>query len=236
LNGNVGANYNLAADSLRMSSVSANFNTTLFTFINVNITGTVDPYQTRLFNFRRKIKDSIYITPTLTRTNTFRFEADGQIATFKSASLYASANFTSDQLAEIFAGKKPTTTTTTPKQGTKKIPGLIQNMSVAYTLSYNGDFTKKGVDTIRVISDISLNGTLALTENWKFDVGRVGYDIANKRLTYPDFSIYRNLHCWELGMSWQPQRDTYTFFLRAKPGTLDFLKVPYNKNRLDPVF
>jgi LptD protein len=237
LNGNINTNYNLAADTSRMSNIDVNFNTTLFKFINVNIGATVDPYKTRLFNFRRKIKDSIYITPEIVRTNTFRLEADGRIVTFKNAGINASANFNSDQLAEIFGGKAPTTTTTTtPTPGTKKMPGLIQNMSVMYTLAYNGSFTKKGNDTIQIVNNISVNGTLALSENWKFDVGSIGYDFSLKRLTYPDFSIYRNLHCWELGMSWQPERDTYTFFLRAKPGTLDFLKVPYNKNRLDPVF
>jgi lipopolysaccharide assembly outer membrane protein LptD (OstA) len=235
LNLNVGANYNLAADSLHLSTISPNFNTTLFKFISIYGGATVDPYEDRLVILNKKAADGkAYKENKYVRTNTFRYAADGRLVTFKNLNFSASANFNSDQLREIF-GAKPAATTPSPtptKQQEDK--SFIQNMSVAYNLNYSAARTKNGADTLNVISDISVNGTLNLTNNWRFDIGRIGYDLANKRLTYPDFTIYRNLHCWELGMSWQPDRDTYTFFLRAKPGTLDFLKVPYNKNRLDP--
>ena len=67
-------------------------------------------------------------------------------------------------------------------------------------------------------------------------VGNIGYDFVQKQLTYPDFSFSRDLHCWEMGMSWQPVRGTYAFYLRVKPGTLDFIKVPYQQNIGDGQF
>jgi hypothetical protein len=34
-------------------------------------------------------------------------------------------------------------------------------------------------------------------------------------------------------MDWQPLRGTYNFYIRVKPSSLDFLKVPYRKNNVD---
>ena len=83
---------------------------------------------------------------------------------------------------------------------------------------------------------IGTRGTLNVTDNWKVTVGQIGYDFKNKRATFPDFSFYRDLHCWEMGMSWQPERTTYSFFLRVKPSSLDFIEVPYGKNNVDGRF
>jgi lipopolysaccharide assembly outer membrane protein LptD (OstA) len=84
-------------------------------------------------------------------------------------------------------------------------------------------------------NSISMRGRLKLTKNWNINIGNIGYDFNSKSLTYPDIGFYRDLHCWEAGMDWQPQRGTYNFYIRVKPGTLDFLKLPYRKNNADAV-
>ncbi|MEN9415617.1 MAG: hypothetical protein RLZ62_1921, partial [Bacteroidota bacterium] len=57
-----------------------------------------------------------------------------------------------------------------------------------------------------------------------------------KRLVYPDIGFTRDLHCWSLSFRWQPDRGTYSFFIGVKPGTLEFLKVPYRKDYFDTGF
>ncbi|HMW75000.1 MAG TPA: hypothetical protein PKD40_05060, partial [Saprospiraceae bacterium] len=83
---------------------------------------------------------------------------------------------------------------------------------------------------------LDLNGSLPITKNWRIDVGNIGWDFKAKRLTYPDIGFYRDLHCWEMGMNWQPERGTYAFFLRVKPSSLDFLNIPYRKGFQDAQF
>jgi hypothetical protein len=61
----------------------------------------------------------------------------------------------------------------------------------------------------------------------------VGYDFKNRTMTFPDLNITRDLHCWQLSLNWQPTYGTYIFSINTKPGSLDFLKVPYRKNNLD---
>ena len=89
-------------------------------------------------------------------------------------------------------------------------------------------------DTFQVNThSLELRGSLGLTPNWNVDIGSIGYDFARKQTTYPYLGLRRDLHCWELGFNWAPTRNTYSFYLRVKPGTLDFLKVPYQRNNAD---
>jgi lipopolysaccharide assembly outer membrane protein LptD (OstA) len=87
-----------------------------------------------------------------------------------------------------------------------------------------------GRDTTVFSNALYTSGNIPLSKKWRIQVGNIGYDFVQKQMTYPDFGFFRDLHCWEMGMNYQPLRNTYSFFLRVKPGTLDFLKLPYNKN------
>ena len=94
-----------------------------------------------------------------------------------------------------------------------------------------------GNDTLVVSTHtIEMRGNIDLTEKWKITVGRIGYNFSEKRVTFPDLSFYRDLHCWEMGMSWRPDRGSYSFFLRVKPSSLDFIELPYKKNPVDGRF
>ena len=91
-----------------------------------------------------------------------------------------------------------------------------------------------GRDTFRISThSINCQGSIQLTDNWNINVGNFGYDFVRKGITYPSVGFSRDLHCWEMGMNWQPTRGTYSFFIQVRPGTLDFLKIPYNRNNID---
>ena len=36
-----------------------------------------------------------------------------------------------------------------------------------------------------------------------------------------------------MSLSWQPTRNVYLFSIQVKPGSLEFLKVPYRKNNFE---
>ena len=77
---------------------------------------------------------------------------------------------------------------------------------------------------------------IPLTQNWSLNVGNIGYDFQSKRITYPTFSLTRDLHCWNLGFTWSPLRNTYQFYIGVRQAPLDALKLPYNKNNQDTFF
>ena len=110
---------------------------------------------------------------------------------------------------------------------------LFEQFSINHTFVLVRSFAQ-GIDTTYVrANSLSMRGNIQLTDNWRINVGNIGYDFKSKRLTYPDIGFYRDLHCWEMGMNWQPQRGTYSFYIRVKPSSLDFINIPYRRNNAD---
>lgn len=73
------------------------------------------------------------------------------------------------------------------------------------------------------------NINLKLTPKWDFRT-ELGYDLVRKELTPSQFSLNRNLHCWDLSFTMNPFGDNqyYFFSLRVNAGQLQsiFQKLP----------
>jgi hypothetical protein len=73
------------------------------------------------------------------------------------------------------------------------------------------------------------NINLKLTPKWDFRT-QIGYDFVRKELTPSQFSLNRNLHCWDLSFTMNPFGDNkyYFFSLRVNAGRLQsiFQKLP----------
>jgi len=234
----VSGDYNFAKDTLKWSDVSVGGNTRLFGGLtNVIVNARWSPYA--LDENRNPI-------------NTFYWNTNKKLLRFVTTNVRTSTNFTVKQIRELFTGKKessnrPSTTTGGRGGGTPSTSQPVGDIGLFemfddFRISYNFNLVFEpsrltGNDSLIVSSHaIETRGTIDLTENWKVTIGRIGYDFKNKRVTFPDFSFYRNLHCWEMGMSWQPELTTYSFFLRVKPSSLDFIELPYQKNNADARF
>ncbi|MEL7247265.1 MAG: hypothetical protein AAFO03_02565, partial [Bacteroidota bacterium] len=112
---------------------------------------------------------------------------------------------------------------------------LFEDFSIRHNMAFRVQpLTTADRDTFTTTThSLELRGSLGLTPNWNVDIGSIGYDFVRKSTTYPYLGLRRDLHCWEMGFNWAPTRNTYSFYLRVKPGTLDFLKVPYQRNNAD---
>ena len=72
--------------------------------------------------------------------------------------------------------------------------------------------------------DLSSNASITLTKNWRISWnGR--FDLINKEIIYQSYSIYRDLHCWEMSFNWQPTINYYSFQINVKASALQDLKV-----------
>jgi len=71
-----------------------------------------------------------------------------------------------------------------------------------------------------------LNGDFSLTTNWKIQYS-TNYDIRARKLAITSFSIYRNLHCWDLNVQWVPfgLYKSYNVTLKVKAAVLQDLKL-----------
>ena len=231
---NMKGSYNFAADSLRFSTVKWEARTTLIPSISTLVLhATFDPY---LRENDRRVNKLVWNE----RKRLLRF--DRFSATFNTG-------FTIRKLVQLFSGEKQAGRNNQRPQSNTGSPGgvanesflaLIDNFRIRHNLKISvasigqGNQTK---DTLLIdVHSISLQGKLQLTDKWSLSLSNVTYNFKQKSLVYPGLTIYRDLHCWEMGMSWYPDRNVFSFFLHVKPGSLDFIKVPYGRNQFDGQF
>ncbi len=248
---NLNGDYNLAKDSLQWSDVRATGSTRFFNgMTNVNLSATWSPYALDSDRIRKintfywdSNKKPLRFVNAVMRTSTsisvkqireLFGKRKSEQKTGQGASSFSNGNFNQENTS--FGSKQGNVNASrgSVKSG-EGFLDLFENFRISY--NFNLEFEPSiatGRDTLVVTNhSIETRGNINLTDNWKVTVGRIGYNFRDKKVTFPDFSFYRDLHCWEMGMSWQPERTTYSFFLRVKPSSLDFIELPYKKNNAD---
>ena len=212
---NINGNYNFAArDSLHWSMVRLSASTPILkniTFLSINAGW--DPYQ--LNDNNRRIPKLVW-------------EKDRVPLRFAGASASLSTRVSVRQLRQTLGNEERDR-----EDKGDYFVDLFDNFSLNHNM--NISWVKSNTeDTLFIRTNvIDLRGNLKLSQNWSVRIGRIGYDFKSKSLTYPDLGISRDLHCWTMGFNWQPYNGTYSFNLQVKPGSLDFIKIPYGQNRAD---
>lgn len=239
----IGGNYNFAADSLKFSPVS--MSTTGRFFKGVTTMGffaLLDPYV--LDDSGRRINRTLW-------------EDRRKLLRLENASMRFNTELTVGKIRALFQGKEPEVVEDVrqklsdnlnnpnyvagnqapaeeDKRGEEDLLSLFENFGISHNIDFTWRPDASGVVRMSVGSNsLNCRGNIQLTKKWAITVGNFGYDFKNKGLSYPSFGFARDLHCWMMDFSWQPQRGTYSFNIRVKPGTLDFIKVPYQRNNVD---
>ena len=217
-NANVTSSYNIAADSLKMAPVTLNANTTLLKIVNATLNMTYDPLAADK-NTNRRI-------------DSYEWSVNKRLMRLTQASLNLTTGLTSQNIKSLF---KPQNAKPDPKQAKQNAEfKLLQNLNINYNLRFTNQYVEGRDSLIITANELSLSAGLNLSKGWSIGIPRIGYDFSKKRITYPDFTFSRNLHCWEMGLSWQPEPKTWNFFLRVRPGSLGFINLPLRKTQFDP--
>jgi hypothetical protein len=219
--------YNFAADSLHFSPLTLNANTALFKdIVSVLFTASWDPYE---------------INEKGQRINRFVWDTRGKPLRFVDARVSISTALTVKAIRGWFdkdADKeRPDIKTMSRTTQAESFWDLFDGFNIRYNMVIQGRGMLEKDTFFIATHTVTFNGMIPITPNWDVTVGSMGYDFARKALTYPSVSIARDLHCWEMGFSWQPTRSTYAFFLRVDPGSIfDFINIPYQKGSQDTIF
>jgi len=225
----INGNYNFAADSLNWSPVSMRTTARFFKGVTtLGFNATFDPY---ILNEQGRRVDQLSINN------------GGGLVRFDRASIRMASNLTVAKLRSIFQGKEEEVVNDVsqrrrqrqqnPNREEEDFLSLFENFSISHNISF--DWRQRDGKTEFEVSTNSINcrGRIQLTPNWAINIGNFGYDFVRNGLSYPSVGFRRDLHCWEMDLQWQPTRGTYSFNIRVKPGTLDFIKVPYQRNNVD---
>ncbi len=221
----INGSYNFAADSMQWSDISLASNANFFNnIVNVVFNAGFSPYE---------------VDEQGDKINQLVWDSRRRLARFDNARLSITTSLTVQRIQELIQGiGKDENAIPPPKSGPKKAQGptgdtfssLFENFNIRHNLVFTAD-----VDTAFISANvISFSGRIPLSPKWDINVTSFGYDFSRQQITYPAFSISRDLHCWEMAIGWQPERGTYSFSLRVDQGSmLDFLKIPYQKGNQD---
>ncbi|HOU97675.1 MAG TPA: putative LPS assembly protein LptD [Bacteroidales bacterium] len=224
----INTSYNLAIDSLNWQPVQLQARTTLFKILNL--------YANATYN--------LYSFDSLGRfINTFEYQRTKKLANLIQANISSSFSINSDG----FTKNKNNITTEVARQAAVaaglpddymnnyvdfKIPWTLQ---ITYTLSQSNYFNVSSQKLEpRTIQTLSFSGDLSLTQKWKISFSS-GYDFISHKFTYTNLNIYRDLHCWEMRLSWIPfgTYRSYSFQINVKSSILQDLKLARKRPFLD---
>jgi hypothetical protein len=218
-------NYNFSADSLQWSTISTSGNIPIWKGIST-LTWRVgfDPY----YRNERGI-----------RVNEYNLQQAGRLLRTDQFGVQLNTVFTVNQIRTMFQSRNQTEEEKRKNAGNSRAPddllGWFDRFNVDHRIALERQYIAgTNRDTLVVpFHTLSIRGDIPLSAKWALNISNISYDFQSKSLVYPDLGISRDLHCWEMRLSWQPTRGTYSFFINAKPGTFAFLKVPYRKNNFD---
>jgi hypothetical protein len=93
-------------------------------------------------------------------------------------------------------------------------------------VNYNVNYRKRGYEKATITQTLRFSGDFSLTPKWKIGFSS-GYDFENKGFTQTNVNINRDLHCWQLAMTWIPfgRYQSYNVTIRAKSSLLQDLKL-----------
>jgi lipopolysaccharide assembly outer membrane protein LptD (OstA) len=223
--------YNVFAETFKWSTVSTRFQTTIAKNLVVGMSGIFNLYA--LDHTTGKVY------------NKFAYSEGQGLARLTSYSL--SLSFDLDKL--INGDSKSTGTgqkqqpgqNTAASHGQNKAPSQSStfdeygyvNFNVPWTMKVNYSYTygKPALKTTTA-SSFTVNGSVKLTPKMAITYNS-GYNLKEKTLSNSYLSITRDLHCWQLGVTWIPvgYYKSWSFTLNPKAGILHDLKYERKRDR-----
>ncbi len=231
---NLSMGYDLAKDSLNLSSLNISGRTTLFRALTLNYSGSFSPY---VIDTMGRMHDKL-----LWNTEHRLFRTDN--STWSAQLSYSLNNNTFSSSDKDAKSKGRPTTTLIQTPNNQSVPILLGgyadfsvpwNVSLSYTFSHVDRYVAREMNLqSEVIQSITLSANMSLTENWRLAMS-TGYDIANKGMSYTTVDIYRDLHCWEMHFSWVPfgYYKSWFFQINIKADALRDVKYEKQKSYLD---
>jgi hypothetical protein len=228
--------YNFAADSFKLSQISFSGHTSILNQkIGINFGGILDPY---VVNVRDSISNN-QVVRYAQRQNKYSFQNGAfPFLTSFNLSMGASLNSTMFQPKKQQPVQQNTLGTMTAQQADRLAilnsdPGAYIDFNVPWNISLNYSFNYNNDRLSTVVSNtMQISGDLSITPKWKVQY-TTNYDL--KALKFSDatsFSIYRDLHCWDLAISWIPFGfyKSYSVTLKVRAAILQDLKLSKRKD------
>ena len=235
---NMSTSYNIFADSLNWSPVSLSGRTNLLNKVNINFSSGFDMYGA---NERGQRINEWYWNQSGKPLRLTRFSMSVDMSlNSRAASRTAAAPGT--QGPSIDRGIMGPDGSRGMESEEEKIlspvllPSEYVDFNVPWNLSirYNFNHSRTTPANRKTTQTLSFSGNISLTPKWKISLSS-GYDFEGRQVSYTSVNIHRDLHCWEMRMSFIPigYRRSYSFQINVLSTVLRDLKYEKRKSWYD---
>ncbi len=253
----IGGSYNFLADSLNLSNISVNLNTTIFGKLGLNVNATFDPYAVNQFgqkiNRFNIVQEGGFKLARLTNASasfSYSFSGEGKSrlgADYKDPNAKGgSYNAEGNTSSRASGGSSYQRVYYNPMTG-EYIPGgwvyyMDPNVPWSINMNYNYSYSRSYqyaneqlLTKNNHMMTIGLGGQLKLTDALNFNLN-TGIDVMKMKLTTTQLSATYDLHCFTISVSWVPngQWESWSFRINAKASALaDLLQFKKNASYWD---
>lgn len=237
----LGASYNFARDSLKMSEIDFQARTTIedfsirtsmsFSPYSLGIQSVDDDGTIRYTEVDRYMIAENPLTPF--RLTRFRLDIGGSFQSeqqgtgsgmgFGQQSRSTSQRRPPRAQSPPQAGSSPSSQTTrSARSGSKGYLDTNIPWSLSFDFSYSLSRPTRRIQSQNATLNTSFR--LQVTPQWSLQ-GRTGYDLIDNELSTTSFNVQRDLGCWTMAFRWVPfgQYQSYGFNLQVKSGQLSQL-------------
>lgn len=232
------SSYNLMADSFKLSPIGISANTNIMNnAINVNLSASLDPY-----NYVLTTDGEGLITER--RVDSYAWKGGG-LGRITSATLAMNTNLNPDMRKEQNETREKVVESDIPEEDKQHI---LQNpeayvdfeipwsLNLGYNLNYRRPLTRNAerIQKAEIIQTLQISGDLSVSEKWKITYN-TGYHFESKEFTQTNVGISRDLHCWQMNLTWVPfgRFQSYNFTIAVKASVLQDLKLERRRPFLD---
>ena len=221
----ISSSYNFVADSVNISPINVNFRTQIGRMLTLHGSTVFTPYE---FVNGRAINQMLINSGTTPLSMTsfnlnlssslsadlFKSEEEKEKEEEETDNDFLGNGNRGDDYIELYNDEEP-------------------NFDIPWNLNltYNYNYTNKGVGYKSERSNIGADLSFNLTKKWKFTF-RGSYDVTNDKINAPQITIYRELHAWEANLVWTPigSYKGFRFEIRLKAPEFRDLKLSKSKD------
>jgi hypothetical protein len=228
LNFDVATGYNFARDSLKFDPINVTYRTEIGSLLNIS--------GGAAFNLYKFEVDPVQ--PALgRRVNKFLVKETGQLAQLTSFNLSLSTSLSGEKKKTTAGPVRTAADSLRAVSGTEQLHdnplpdfSIPWKMDLTYTFSQQQDDPRRKFRQASVAVALSFN----LTENWKITAS-TNYDLVRREFAAPQVDVYRDLHCWEFLLHWEPIgiNRNYRLEIRLKAPQLRDVKVTKQQSARD---
>lgn len=232
---NIGGSYNFLLPKYKLSNLSFSGRSPLTEKFAINYSGTLNPYlvgDSTALNGQRVqyVRDKYTWTAgKLPRLTSFNLSFDYSLNPEALKRKQVGEDTKKDALNKGM----------TPEQAealamVSRDPNAFVDFNIPWNFAFRYSFAYNTSDigtNSNITNTLNFNGDANITPKWKvtFDSG---WDFKANTFSFTRFSIYRDLHCWDMSFSWVPfgRYQSYSVDIKVKASILQDLKLSKRKN------